>query len=77
MDAIVEATPDTGEGGRWHLRAEFAWETREDYNRAAEGDESILSFYEDGLTLDDVKAANVRDAAKAVARWLEEDKADG
>jgi hypothetical protein len=72
MDAVVEATPDMGEGGKWHMRSDFAWQVREDYQTAEDPD--TIEEFEDGMTPDDIRAACIRSAAKATARWLEEDK---
>ena len=74
MQMIVDDTPDTGEGGRFQFRSDFAWDVQNTYRRAVEGDASVL--YEDEYdTLEKIRTACVRDAQKAVARWTAEDSA--
>ena len=65
MDAILDATPDGGEGSTYHLRSQTVWEIVEDYRRADPG------VWQEGQSRDDVRAMCIRDAARCIASWLE------
>lgn len=72
IDAIVTATPDTGEGGRWHERSDFAWMVRDDYMRA--DDPATWEAWDpEYQSAEKIRAACVRSALKAAARWAQED----
>lgn len=73
MDAIVDATPDTGEGGAWHTRSDFAREVHADLLRIAEGDKSVIDDYAEATnckTLAEALAAVLADVDEAVHRWI-------
>lgn len=76
MWEVVDQTPDHGEGSRCHLRTEFAWDVRDTYDRACQSDQSLYDDFEGNLGFEDIKDACLRDAARAVKRWLEEDQID-
>jgi hypothetical protein len=72
MQAIIDATPG-GEGSRFDRRSSFAWEMVETYRTADEPD-TIAEFVEDITTGDQVRACVLRDVARAVNTWAEQDR---
>lgn len=73
LQAIVDGIPDHGEGSRFHQRSQFVWETIETY-RTADDPGTIAEFVDDITTGDQVRECALLDGARAIARWLEEDR---
>lgn len=69
LRALANATPDTGEGSRGHLRDSFAWDVEDDYRRAIEGDERVRDLYDDHPSLRRIAFMCRRDARDAAERW--------
>jgi hypothetical protein len=84
MQAIVDATPDEGEGSRFHIRSDIAWWIIENYRLTLteDGRERMgMEIYwenssqTDALPMraDHMRLALVAEAAKAMQNWLEYD----
>lgn len=74
MQEIVDRTPDRGDGSRFDHRSRTTWELVETWRTADEPD-TIAEFVDDVTTGDQVRECVQIDAARAVSRWLVEDKA--
>lgn len=64
-DIAAEGSPDTGEGGAWHMRTDAVRSMSRDLDLLDRGD---LSEWQDGVTLDEARAA----CRKDIDRWLSE-----
>lgn len=75
MQHVADATPDTGEGGRWHMRSDLVHDILRDYDGADTPE--VIRGYKDGWTPDMIRASNIRGAAVATSGWLQEDAPQG
>src|SRR3954466_3820412 len=84
MQSIVDATPDNGEGSRFHIRSDVAWWIIENYRLTLteEGRERMgEEFYweneaqTDALPMraDHIRLALCSEAVRAMKMWLDQD----
>lgn len=66
----ADASPDTGEGGAYDRRTEFAWTAEQDLRLLAASDNGQFADYEFTITIADLYV----DCLEALTYWTEADR---
>lgn len=69
LEVVAYATPNPCEGSIGHLRGDLAWEIADDFRRVLAEDQDIVTYYEPGMTVDEIKMCIVHDATRTLHRW--------
>ena len=73
LEAIIDRTPDGGEGSRFHLRSQYLWDLRDDLRRIDEHDEAVVN--ELGAdSFGEARTLCLQDAHATLNRWRNQDE---